>query len=246
MVLLRGMTALVTGSGKENSIGFAIGHELKKQGATVILSDCIKVPTINENGFDYYQMDVTLDRQVENIISTIITKHNNIDILVNCAGILSSTKFLDVTSEEYNSVFDINMKGTFFVTQTVLPYMLKNKFGRIINIGSLSAKQGGGFFASSHYAASKSAVHGFTKALAKEVASSNITVNSVVPGLIHTPMTNEILENNRINEKLTAGIPVGRLGNNYDVAHAVVFLASKESSFITGINMDVNGGAYFD
>lgn len=245
--------ALVTGAASEKGIGFEIARQLSSQGATVILADIDKenlyrrVENIIENGGKAYgiEMDVSIRPIVKEKITHIIDKFNKIDILVNNAGVTRPTPVLDIDEDEWDFIFSINVKGTFLVTQEVLPHMIKQRYGRIINLGSVSGKRGGGIFGGSHYSAAKAAVTGFTKAVAREMAPYGITVNSVEPGLIDTDITGGLLTKEK-KEALKRDIPVRRIGTVQDVAHTILFLASEKSSYITGESIDVNGGSHID
>lgn len=245
--------ALVTGAASEKGIGFEIARQLSSQGATVILADIDKenlyrrVENIIENGGKAYgiEMDVSIRPIVKEKITHIIDKFNKIDILVNNAGVTRPTPVLDIDEDEWDFIFSINVKGTFLVTQEVLPHMIKQRYGRIINLGSVSGKRGGGIFGGSHYSAAKAAVTGFTKAVAREMAPYGITVNSVEPGLIDTDITGGLLTKEK-KEALKRDIPVRRIGTVQDVAHTILFLASEKSSYITGESIDVNGGFHID
>ena len=241
----KGKVAIITGAGKENGIGFATAKKLAQFGATVICADLV-YPQINADSIIFKTLDVTNLQNVQQVIEDVYHTYGRIDIFVNNAGVSKATKLEHISMQEYHEIFDVNMKRTFLCTQAVIPFMKKSNYGRIINVGSVSAKQGGGYFAGPHYAASKAAVSAFTKAVAKEVASYNITANIVVPGLIDTGMTTEVLEKVDERNRLLQNIPFQRAGNIEDVANAIIFLASKESSYITAEEIDINGGSYID
>ncbi|QBR84621.1 acetoacetyl-CoA reductase [Legionella israelensis] len=176
----------------------------------------------------------------EKITSLVMERYGSIDVLVNNAGITKDTSLKKMTPQQWQDVIDANLTSVFNMTRNVLPMMIEKKYGRIISISSINGRKGQ--FGQCNYASSKSALYGFSKSLAQEVAAKGITVNTVSPGYIETPMLASVSED--VMNAIIANIPVGRLGLPRDVAHAVAFLASEESDFITGANLDVNGGQY--
>lgn len=176
----------------------------------------------------------------EKITSLVMERYGSIDVLVNNAGITKDISLKKMTPQQWQDVIDANLTSVFNMTRNVLPMMIEKKYGRIISISSINGRKGQ--FGQCNYASSKSALYGFSKSLAQEVAAKGITVNTVSPGYIETPMLASVSED--VMNAIIANIPVGRLGLPRDVAHAVAFLASEESDFITGANMDVNGGQY--
>lgn len=163
---------------------------------------------------------------------------NNIDILINNAGISQIKMFQDITEDDWDRMFDINIKGMFLVTKSVIGSMIRNKYGRIINISSMWGEAGAS--CEVHYSASKSAVIGFTKALAKELAPSGITVNCVSPGVIMTDINSHLTDDDL--KELCDETPVMRMGEPWEVSRAVMYLADEKSGFITGTVISVNGG----
>jgi len=238
--------ALVTGGSR--GIGKAVSLDLAKKGNYVIINyrsnKTEAEKTLNEikqnggNG-ELLKFDVANQQETEKTLEN--WKENNkdkyIDILVNNAGTNKDTLLMWMKTDDWTNVINTNLNSFFYVTRTLLMDMLMNKFGRIINIVSLSGIKG--LPGQTNYAASKAGVIGATKALAQEVGRKNVTVNAVAPGFIKTEMTEEI------NEKdFKKMIPVGRFGKPEEVASIVSFLASKESSYITGEVISVNGGLY--
>jgi len=179
-------------------------------------------------------IDVTSKESVENAFKEM----GGIDILINNSGISQQKLFADITEEDWDNMFDVNIKGMYRVTKAALPYMINNKYGKIVNISSIWGEVGGSMEV--HYSASKAAVIGFTKALAKELSLSGITVNCVSPGMIATPM-NSHLTGEDIRE-IESEIPLKRQGTPEDVAKAVYFCISDMSEFITGQVISVSGG----
>jgi NAD(P)-dependent dehydrogenase (short-subunit alcohol dehydrogenase family) len=168
-----------------------------------------------------------------------------IDILVNNAGITQPVRVLDLTPEDWDRVVAVNLKGTFLCSKAVLPTMIAQNFGRIVNLSSVSAKRGGGVYGGAHYSAAKAGILGFSKALAREVAAFGITVNSVTPGLIATDIRGG-LEAPERQVELSRDIPCQRMGTPQEVAASIAFLASDEAGYITGEEIDINGGSHMD
>jgi 3-oxoacyl-[acyl-carrier protein] reductase len=187
-----------------------------------------------------FQADITDEAKVQSMVQTIHDELGPIEILVNNAGVNRDHSFAKMTKEEWDEVIAVNLGGTFNVTKAVLPNLIEAGWGRIINISSIVGQRGN--FGQANYAASKAGLIGMTKALALELARKGITVNAVAPGFIETDMTAGIPE--EVTQKITATIPVQRYGTTDEIAPAVVFLASKEASYITGHILSVNGGLY--
>lgn len=188
---------------------------------------------------DILYADLSKFDDCENLVNSVRERYGRIDVLVNNAGITLDVTLKKMTSEQWSKVLDYNLNSVFNVTRNVLPVMLDNGYGRIISISSINGRKGQ--FGQSNYSASKSALFGFSKSLAQEVANKGITVNTISPGYIETPMTSSMKQ--EILNKIIELIPVGRLGKSEEVAAAVKFLA-EEGAFITGANLDVNGGQY--
>ncbi len=241
MIDLKGKTAIVTGASR--GIGKVIAEKLFEAGATVILiarnEEKLKQLSEKLNNSPYYPLDIT-DR--EKVVQTFkeIQKEYTIDILVNNAGITRDNILMMMKGEEIDSVIDTNLKSVFFITKQVLRKMLKQRSGRIINITSIIGLMGNP--GQSNYAASKAGIIGFTKSLAKEIGSRNITVNAIAPGFIETDMTKGLPEENR--KAMLETIPLKRTGTPEDIANAVLFLASDLASYITGTVLNVSGGMY--
>ena len=184
------------------------------------------------------QGDVSNFDDCEKIAKTIIEKFDQIDILVNNAGITKDMLLMRMKEEDFKQVIDVNLIGTFNMTKSVIGYMMKARTGRIINISSVVGISGNA--GQTNYSASKAGIIGFTKSLAKEVASRNICVNAVAPGFIETNMTDILKE--EVKEEIAKTIPLKRMGSTQDVANVVKFLASEDSSYITGQVINVDGG----
>ena len=242
---LSGRVALVTGASR--GIGRAIATGLAAAGAHVVAAArgenaAGTATAIREAGgsAEAIALDVTDAAGLEAAIAAIVSAKGRIDILVNNAGITRDTLMLRMKRDDWDAVIQTNLTAAFTSTQAVLKPMIKQRSGRIINITSVVGQSGNA--GQANYAASKAGLIGFTKALALEVASRNVTVNAVAPGLIDTDMTRAISEG--AHEDWAARIPLKRLGTPEDVANAVVFLASDEASYITGHVLAVNGGMY--
>jgi 3-oxoacyl-[acyl-carrier protein] reductase len=245
MANLSGRVALVTGASR--GIGRAIATRLAAAGAHVVAAargENAKgtADAIREAGgsAESIGLDVTDAAGVDAAVAGIMAGKGRIDILVNNAGITRDTLMLRMKRDDWDAVIQTNLTAAFTSVQAVLKPMIKQRSGRIINITSVVGQSGNA--GQANYAASKAGLIGFTKALALEVASRNVTVNAVAPGLIDTDMTRAIAEG--AHEEWAARIPLKRLGTPDDVANAVVFLASDEAAYITGHVLAVNGGMY--
>lgn len=184
--------------------------------------------------------DVVEFNDCEKLASLVMERYGSIDVLVNNAGITSDASLRKMTSEQWQHVIDSNLTSVFNMTRNVIPHMLDKGYGRVISISSINGRKGQ--FGQCNYASSKAALFGFTKSLALEVAAKGITVNTVSPGYIETPMLTSMKE--EVLNAIKACIPVGRLGYPSEIADAIAFLAAPESGFITGANLDINGGQY--
>ena len=195
-----------------------------------------------EQGFEIeiIYADIANFSDCKQLTSLVMERYGRIDVLVNNAGITHDSSLKKMTVEQWQLVIDANLTSVFNMTRNVLPVMLDQGHGRIISISSINGRKGQ--FGQCNYAASKAALFGFTKSLAQEVASKGITVNTISPGYIETPMLAAMKED--VLNAIVANIPLGRLGKPEEVADAVAFLASPGAGFITGANLDINGGQY--
>ena len=243
---LVGQIALVTGASR--GIGAAIALELGKLGATVIgtatsqsgadnISETLKAAGINGLGL---ALDVNDASQIEAVLKRITNEYSDVSILVNNAGITKDTLLMRMSEADWDGVMATNLKSVFRMSQAVLRPMMKARSGRIINISSVVGHMGNA--GQTNYAAAKAGMAGFTKSLAVEVGSRNITVNCVAPGFIETDMTAELPD--AIKSKMLERVPLGRLGNVNEIAATVAFLASPMAAYITGETIHVNGGMY--
>jgi len=188
--------------------------------------------------------NITDEKSVQDMVDEIVEKFGRLDVLVNNAGISQKVTVEDMTLDDMKRIFNVNMFGLFLVTQKCMNVMRAQKYGRIVNLSSVSGKRGGGIFGGAHYSASKAAVLAFSKNLSREICAEGITVNSVCPGLINTEIWKSLPKEEA--DKVIDGIPMGRPGEIQEVANAIVFLASKEASYITGEEIDINGGSHMD
>jgi len=243
MVDLTGKIAVVTGAGR--GIGRAISRALARCGATVVPADVVAPAdgpgdTAPGRVLDTVVMNVTDAASVEAAFAGVLARHGRIDILVNNAGITRDQLLMRMKREDWDRVLEVNLTGAFICTQAVLRPMMKQREGRIIGISSVVGQMGNA--GQSNYAASKAGLIGFSKSLAREVASRNVTVNVVAPGLIDTDMTRALPQ--EVQAEWQSKVPLGRFGTPEDVAAAVCFLASAEAAYITGQVLAVNGGMY--
>jgi 3-oxoacyl-[acyl-carrier protein] reductase len=243
---LQGRIALVTGGAQ--GIGRAIAEELAAAGAVIVLADVNEaklaetVAEMKAQGIDAsaFTVNVSSQESIEAGAKAIIEKFGKVEILVNNAGITRDNLMLRMKPADWDLVLGINLTGAFLLTQALLSPMLKNRWGRIVNIASVVGRTGQA--GQVNYAASKAGLIGLTRSLAREVASRNITVNAVAPGYIETPMTAVLSE--EVSKAMLATVPLRRRGTPKDVAQAVKFLASDAASYITGHVLDVNGGMF--
>jgi NAD(P)-dependent dehydrogenase (short-subunit alcohol dehydrogenase family) len=237
---INGSVAIVTGAAQ--GMGRAIAEMLSAKGANVAIVDIneTKAVTVAEriNGVPI-AADVSKPEDVSNMVNLVIERFGTVDILVNNAGILRTSRIDDIDYDEWKLVLDVNLNGVFLCTKAVLGFMKAQHFGRIINISS-SAGRSVSTLGGAHYTASKAAVLGFTRAVAKEVAPHGITVNAICPGLIDTEMVRQDCSPERIETYINS-FPVPRLGTPEEVAKLVCFLAS-DAAYITGASIDINGG----
>ena len=237
--------AFITGATR--GIGRQIAITLAKEGFDIAINyrkeneDLIETQKMVEDQMVKcftVQGDVSSFEDSERMVKDIIEEFNHIDILVNNAGITKDMLLMRMKKEDFEDVINVNLVGTFNVTKNVIPYMIKQRSGRIINISSVVGVSGNA--GQTNYSASKAGIIGFTKSLAKEVASRNILVNAVAPGFIETQMTDVLKQ--EVKEEIAKNIPLRRMGTPEDVANVVKFLAGEQSAYITGQVINVDGG----
>ena len=244
---LKGQIAVITGSAQ--GIGRSIAEALALEGCSIVVSDineALALQTANEIAEKYkvetfsVAANVAVFEQCENLIQKSIDKFSKINILINNAGITKDNLILRMSEQEWDSVISVNLKGVFNCIKAASRAMLKSRSGRIVNIASVVGQMGNA--GQANYSASKGGVIALTKTCAREFASRNINVNAVAPGFIKTAMTEKLTDEAKKN--LSDQIPLGRLGESQDIANAVVFLCTEDSSYITGQVIAVNGGMY--
>ncbi len=246
MTALQGRIALVTGASQ--GIGRACALELARAGATVALAarSADKLAALADEiaaaggQAAVFTLDVASEESLKSGAKSVLERYGKVEILVNNAGITRDGLMMRMKRADWDDVLGTNLTGAFLLTQALLPAMLKNRWGRIINITSVVGRTGQA--GQVNYAASKAGLIGFTRSIAREVASRGITANAVAPGYIETPMT-AVLDD-RQREAMMAAIPLGRPGTPEDIAHSVAFLASDAAAYITGHVLDVNGGMF--
>ena len=238
--------AIVTGSAQ--GMGRAVAELLARNGASVVINDVNKdaiekvADELEDLGLKVKPIvgDVTSSKDVETLVNETIAEFGTVNILINNAGVLRSTKVIDIEESEWDFVVGVNLKGTFLCSKAVLPYMQSQNWGRIVNFSSTAGKNvstiGG-----AHYTSAKAGILGFTRHLAKESAAYGITVNSVCPGLIDTEMVRSTISEEKKQEYANS-FPISRLGKVREVADLVGFLVSDKAAYITGASLDINGG----
>ena len=232
--------ALITGATR--GIGAAIAQELKAKGFTVIgtATTAEGAAKISAAGVQGEVLNVTDAAALDSLVESIVKTHGGLHVLVNNAGITRDTLAMRMKDDDWDAVVDTNLKAVFRLSRAVIRPMMKQRYGRIINITSVVGASGNP--GQANYAAAKAGVAGMTRALARELGSRNITVNCIAPGFIETDMTVGLAEDQK--KALLAQIPLGHLGKPADIAHAVAYLASPQAGYVTGQEMHVNGGMY--
>ena len=234
-------------TGGTRGIGKAIALKYAENGYNIVInyvSDKTNVEEIKKEFSKYgveslvVKADVSKAEEVDRAVKQAIDKFGKIDVLVNNAGITRDTLLMRMKEEDFDKVIEINLKGTFLVTKAVTPYMMKKRNGKIINLSSVVGVTGNA--GQSNYSASKAGIIGFTKSIAKELASRNIRANAVAPGFIDTDMTSVLSEDIKAN--INAQIPMKRMGTAREIANVVYFLGNEESSYITGQVINIDGG----
>ncbi len=245
-MLLENKVIMVTGAASPRGIGKATAKALAAQGAHVVVIDLRKEDAEAAaadlgKGHLGLACDVTDKAACVSAARATLERYGRIDGLVNNAGITQPVRTLEIGGKDFDAIVDVNLRGTLYMSQAVIPAMKEQKGGSIVCMSSVSAQRGGGIFGGPHYSAAKAGVLGLAKAMAREFGSDHIRVNSITPGLIQTDITGDKLTPDMRTEIVKA-IPLGRLGDAADVANACLFLVSDLSTYLTGITLDVNGG----
>lgn len=244
---LDGKVAVITGGSK--GLGKAVALRLAREGADIVILDidetnlvksAKEIENIGRSAM-IRKTDISVVVEIKKSVSDIMDKMGRIDILVNNAGIAPTTSIDKITEDEWRKVIDVNLNSVFFMSQAVIEPMIKNKWGRIINISSMAGRQGS-IVAGCHYGASKAAILGITKNFARFLAKNNITVNAIAPGPIMSDIIRSYTEENQ--RMLRDSSPLGRIGQPENIAETVHFLCTDGADFITGATIDVNGGMF--
>ncbi len=240
---LKDKVAIITGGAR--GIGKAAAKKFSSEGAVVIIwdvNDQAAEKTVTElskaGRVEFSHLDITSYESVQNAAKNIYDKFNHIDILINNAGITKDSTLAKMTPEQWQQVINVNLTGVFNCTKSVIPYMIENKYGRIVNTSSIVGLYGN--FGQTNYVATKSGIIGMTKVWARELGRKGINVNAVAPGFIATEMVETVPE--KVIEMLKDKTPLGRLGNPEDIADAYFFLSSDEAKYINGAVLSVDGG----
>ncbi len=242
---MEGRVAVITGAAR--GIGKAIAEKLALLGADIVVADMLEdlakqtadeIRQLTQRKTLAIKVNVTQGKSANEMIDQTVKELGRVDILVNNAGITRDTLILRMEEADWDEVIDVNLKGVFNCSKAAIRTMMKQRYGRIVNISSVSGQAGQA--GQTNYSASKAGVIGFTKALAREVASRQITVNAVAPGFIPTFLTNDLSE--ELKNTILSATPTGRMGKPEEIAAAVAFLASEEAAYITGQVLAVDGG----
>ncbi|WP_201864847.1 SDR family NAD(P)-dependent oxidoreductase [Microvirga soli] len=245
-MLLANKVCIITGAASQRGIGRATARLFSQHGGRVVIVDLddghakAAAADLGE-GHLGFACDVTDKQSCQDAAERVVGEFGRVDVLVNNAGITQPLKIMDIEPGNYDAVLDVNLRGTLYMSQAVIPPMREQHSGSIVCMSSVSAQRGGGIFGGPHYSAAKGGVLGLAKAMARELGPDTVRVNSITPGLIQTDITGGKLTD-ELKVEIAKGIPLGRLGVADDVANACLFLASDLSSYITGAVIDVNGG----
>ena len=247
-MLLKDKVCIITGAASTRGIGKATAKMMAEHGAYIVITDLdaeaakAAAKDITKSGFGI-ACDVTDPKACRHAAEQVLEWAGCIDVLVNNAGVSQPLKLMDIDQADYDKVLDVSLRGTLNMSQAVTPSMRSRGAGSIICMASISGQQGGGIFGGPHYCAAKAGVMGLARAMAKELAPDGIRVNSIAPSWIETDIVGDLMTD-EIQERIVAGVPLGRAGQVEDVAGVALFLASKLSAYVTGTTIDVNGGSY--
>ncbi|QCI64284.1 SDR family NAD(P)-dependent oxidoreductase [Phreatobacter stygius] len=248
-MLLKGKIAIITGAASKRGLGLATARLFAEHGAKVVLTDLDlasardAVKTLKGRGHLALKCDVVRRADCDKVAARTLARFGRIDVLINNAGITSPKRLMDTDAATYDRIMDVNMRGTYQMTQAVVPAMRAQRSGSIVNMSSASGQRGGGIFGGSAYAAAKSAILGYTKASARELGPDNIRVNAICPSMIDTDITGGTLSTAQMSG-IVATVPMGRLGTADEIAGCYLFLASDLAGYVTGSELDINGGSH--
>jgi NAD(P)-dependent dehydrogenase (short-subunit alcohol dehydrogenase family) len=254
-MLLKDKVCVITGAASLRSIGYATAELFAEHGARVVVVDLLMNEQVlgdiktsiesrlqREASVHGFRCDISKAEDCEQMVRQVVELHGTLDCLVNSAGIVRTQSLLDIASKDLDLMLDVNLKGAFYLCQSVLRVFVERRSGNIVNVSSLAAQRGGGLVGGAHYAASKGGVLSLTKSIAREFGSFGIRANAICPAMIETPMLDG-LSAERLQDIVEA-IPLKRTGTTRELAGACLFLASELSGFVTGATIDVNGGTH--
>ena len=248
MKLLEGRSAIITGGASPRGLGKATAMLFAEHGCRVAILDldaeqaAEAAADLPGDGHVGLACDVTDKVACGSVAAQMVDRFGQVDVLVNNAGITQPLKLMEIAPENYDAVLDVNLRGTLYMSQALIPHFRARKAGSIVNISSVSAQRGGGIYGGPHYSAAKAGILGLTKAMARELAPDGVRSNAICPGFIATDITAGKLTMEQRTMVLD-GIPMGRAGTAQDVAGCCLFLASDLSAYVTGSEVDVNGGS---
>jgi NAD(P)-dependent dehydrogenase (short-subunit alcohol dehydrogenase family) len=247
-MLLDGRSAIITGAAAVRSIGRATARLFAEHGARLALIDLDQAASeaaAAEIGPQHrgYACDVRDKAACERVAGQVIAEFGQVDVLVNSAGISRSLRIMEIEPSHYDEVMDVNLRGTMYVSQALIPHFRARRAGAIVCLASVAGQRGGGIFGGPHYAASKAGVMGLAKAMARELAPDGIRVNAIAPSMVDTDIFGGQMTAERF-EEVRRTVPMGRLGTAQDIAGVCLFLASDLSAYVTGAVIDVNGGSH--
>jgi NAD(P)-dependent dehydrogenase (short-subunit alcohol dehydrogenase family) len=254
-MLLEGKVCVITGAASLRSIGYATAELFAEHGAKVVVVDIamndkvladirVSIETRSKRSVSLHGLrcDISKAEDCEQTIRRVVELHGTVDCLVHSAGIVKTQALLDISAKDLDIMLDVNLKGAFYLCQSVLKVFVERRSGNIVNVSSLAAQRGGGLVGGAHYAASKGGVLSLTRSIAREFGSLGIRANAICPAMIETPMLDG-LSAERLKDIVDA-IPLKRTGTTRELAGACLFLASELSGFVTGATIDVNGGTH--
>ncbi len=254
-MLLKDKVCIVAGAASLRSIGYATAELFVEHGARVVVTDVMMNDEVLSSikasiekhvnrsiRIEGIKCDISSRKECDRLVVDVLNAHGKIDCLVNSAGIVRSKPILDIEENELNQMFDVNLKGTFFLCQSVLRVFSNQRFGNIVNVASLAAQRGGGLVGGSHYAASKGGILSLTRSIAREFGAYGIRANAICPAMIDTSMLDGLSEERL--QSIVDAILLKRLGSTREAAGACLYLASDLAGFVTGATLDVNGGTH--